>query len=118
MQRRQPLQEPIDIAAVLLSLGSLYEKACHHEKALECFTEAHALYNSSASTSAVDKGVALTNIGWVQYLQETLKKRFVFISPRLFCLSRLARIATWPLLEAKLEWYTPTKGSTFELQKF
>lgn len=60
----------VDVAATLLSFGSLCEKLNRYPEAQCHYVEAYEIYNSQTEhlSSGVDMGVALTNIGWIRYL--------------------------------------------------
>jgi tetratricopeptide (TPR) repeat protein len=60
----------VDIAATLLSFGSLYEKLGRYPEAQSYYVEAFEIYRSQNenTSSTMDMGVALTSIGWIQYL--------------------------------------------------
>jgi tetratricopeptide (TPR) repeat protein len=60
----------VDIAATLLSFGSLYEKLGRYPEAQSYYLEAFEIYRSQNenTSSTTDMGVALTSIGWIRYL--------------------------------------------------
>jgi tetratricopeptide (TPR) repeat protein len=65
----------VDIAATLLSFGSLYEKLGRYPESQSCYLEAFEIYRSQNETvsSTTDMGVALTSIGWIRYLSGDLE---------------------------------------------
>jgi tetratricopeptide (TPR) repeat protein len=60
----------VDIAATLLSFGSLYEKLGRYPESQSYYLEAFEIYRSQNEnvSSTTDMGVALTSIGWIRYL--------------------------------------------------
>jgi tetratricopeptide (TPR) repeat protein len=65
----------VDIAATLLSFGSLYEKLGRYPEAQNYYLGAFEIYRSQNETvsSTTDMGVALTSIGWIRYLSGDLE---------------------------------------------
>lgn len=60
----------VDVAATLLSFGSLYEKLGRYTESQSYYLEAFTIYRSQNEqvSSSADMGVALTSIGWIRYL--------------------------------------------------
>lgn len=63
----------VEVAASLLSFGSLLVKTEDFDNALNCFDEAYSILKASGSESSVpDMALALVNIGWIHYSRDEL----------------------------------------------
>lgn len=60
----------VDIAATLLSFGSLYEKLGRYPESQSYYLEAFEIYQlqNEKTCSTTDMGVTLAHIGWIRYL--------------------------------------------------